>query len=267
MADLRISNGDPFIITIPEAAVTAGDANQDGGVVSIDLGYFAASAVPPVLAGGFTVTGGTALFDVGSTTEFADGFTVSGGDVTLDTGNVVVTLGDVEIAAGMLTIGTVDVSDVGGTVTFTGPIDSASPMTIGAITLTDDTTVLTCSVGLQATGPIFATSSASVTYLVETIAAVTVTAAPYELAAGVRSVQLVSNGAGTGPYAITLGNNNGVNHCVTVVMTAFDTDTFTIACLQGTLTFASVGGVATFQHLGGGVWTMVGAQLNAILTP
>lgn len=138
-----------------------------------------------------------------------------------------------------------------GNQTITGNLSVSGTASIGTtpITLTDNTTKLTCSTAFEATGQLLASGLVSCTYVVETTAAVSVADTTYTVAGGVHIVNCSSSGAG-GPYAITLGANNGVNHTVTVYCSAFDTSTFTIASAEGTTTLGAANESATFIYTG-----------------
>ena len=104
------------------------------------------------------------------------------------------------------------------------------PLSIGSATLTDSTTKVTLSKTLEIAGGVLATGSLSGTHVVQTTAAVSLAngAIVASVAEGVQQVYVSTSGAG-GPYALTLGANNAVNHEVFVKMTAHDTSAVTIA--------------------------------------
>lgn len=233
-------------VRIKGSLTVDGDQNIEGDVVQ--NGSYSAETL--------TATTGDITADAGDIVATA-------GDVTVTAGNIVVTAGDIsadagDVSAATVSVGATQLSDNAGTLTADSPFTSESPLKIGNISLTNDTTVLTCNVGLQATGPIYATQAASVSYLVETISAASSSQAAYVLGAGVRTVTLATTGAG-GPFAITLGGTgtNGLNHLVTFVMTAYNTSAYTLACLQGTITFDAVGESATLRQYSNGNWTIV----------
>lgn len=154
--------------------------------------------------------------------------------------------GEVELESTLAQTGNQTIT---GNLSVSGTTTTGSPLTIGTLTLTDNTTKLTCSSAIEATGQLLASGLASCTYLVETTAAVSVADTTYTVAGGVHIVNCSSTGAG-GPYAITLGANNGVNHTVTVYCSAYDTSSFTIASAEGTTTLDAADESATFIYTG-----------------
>lgn len=115
-------------------------------------------------------------------------------------------------------------------------------MTIGSATLTDSTTKLTTNKTLEVAGSVLATGPLSGTNVVQTTAAATLAdgAIVSSVAEGVRQVYVSTTGAG-GPYALSLGANNAVNHEVFVKMTAYDTSSVTIVSSAGTTTLDAAG--------------------------
>lgn len=265
---MQISNGDPFIIIIPDAAVTAGDASSTGGIISIDLGYFASAGVPPVLASGFTVTGGTAAFGAGASVTFANGFDVTAGtpdfqdgvlvsvgDLTMTLGDVILDAGDVTITAGDLTIaglgaviniGPNTLSDSAGTLVTASPFTCATPLTIGAVTVTD--TAGTAVVG----GPLTATR-------VEETQATEVNPADsdYLIVASTRTVMLATTG---GAHAVNTDDTGVIGQEVFLFLnTASGGGTYTCALEYGkTATFSAAGDSLFIKQVQLGSWVPFG---------
>jgi hypothetical protein len=75
---------------------------------------------------------------------------------------------------------------------------------------------------------------------------------------------LNSTGAG-GPFVITPTDLGANIYKITIIMTAFNTASFTFDCLQGTVTFAAVGDVASFLW-NGSDWSLMGEPYGAIVT-
>lgn len=291
---MQISNGDPFIIIIPDAAVTAGDASSTGGIISIDLGYFASAGVPPVLASGFTVTGGTAAFGVGASVTFANGFDVTAGtpdfqdgvlvsvgDLTMTLGDVILDAGDVTITAGDLTIaglgavvniGPNALSDSAGTLVTASPFTCATPLTIGAVTITDTAGVavfngaVTCSSPLTV-GTVTLTDTAgtaavggplTATRVEETQATESNPAdSDYLIVASTRTVQLATTG---GAHAVNTDDTGVIGQEVFLFLnTVSGGGTYTCALEYGkTATFSAAGDSLFIKQVQLGSWVPFG---------
>lgn len=127
-----------------------------------------------------------------------------------------------------------------GTHAFTGAVTIAGLTNTGTVTQTGNVAV---------TGTLTASSTIQGTRLIATTAAAAVSQAIYTVAAGVQVVNCTSTGAG-GPFAITLGTNNSVNHRVTVRCAAYNTAAFAIASVEGTTTLDAANESASFIYDG-----------------
>lgn len=80
---------------------------------------------------------------------------------------------------------------------------------------------------------------------------------PFSLAAGDRMLTISTTGVGAN--AITAGDTLEVGQEVFILMTAFNTGTYTMALTGGlTATFGAAGDSLHIKHFGGGVWASMG---------
>ncbi len=139
---------------------------------------------------------------------------------------------------------------------------------IGSSTLASINNTTITSSGLGTFNSLSVTTNATITgtgtaaTLYETQAIVTATQVNYLVTSTDRVVKLVTTGAG-GPFTITFPNITTRNR-VTIVMTGFNTATFTTGVLisGSTFTWAAIGDVATFVNLGSGEWYLDGAGIS-----
>lgn len=164
--------------------------------------------------------------------------------------------GAVTFAGGTTQAGALTISSGGIDVTGDSTIDGVLSIGSTPITLTDNTTKLTVDKTIEVAGQVLTTGAVVATYTAETTAQATVADAIYTVAEGVHVVNVSSSGAG-GPYAITLGSNNSVNHIVCVYCSAYDTSAFTIASAEGTTTLDAANESATFIYTGS-AWRVIG---------
>jgi hypothetical protein len=78
-------------------------------------------------------------------------------------------------------------------------------------------------------------------------------------------VLLINTTGAGGPHIITPTNLGSNIYKLTIIMTGFNTGTYTMNCLQGTVTFAGIGDCASFIFYNGS-WSLMGAPQGAIVT-
>lgn len=153
-------------------------------------------------------------------------------------------------------------STINGNLTVTGTSALVGATTMGsggtAAVFTPGLSVLDLAKSFQVTGQIFSTQLVSAPLLIETKAAeVKLADTPFSLAAGDRMLTISTTGAGAN--AITAGDTLEVGQEVFILMTAFNTGTYTMALTGGlTATFGAAGDSLHIKHFGGGVWASMG---------
>lgn len=154
-------------------------------------------------------------------------------------------------------------ANIAGATSIGGALSVTGSSTLASIS---NTTITSSGLGtfnsLSVTNNATITGTGTAATLYETQAIVTATQANYLVTSTDRVVKLVTTGAG-GPFTITFPNITTRNR-VTIVMTGFNTATFTTGVLisGSTFTWAAIGDVATFVNLGSGEWYLDGAGIS-----